>query len=153
MTAFDSTPSTVGRLSAAQKEYLVDHIDGSRPVRCTKLDIATRGALIAKQLIRYKPHLNVTARPEFTVLTDRGRDVLCAVLADYADKLTRFVRVAKLFDHASSVERETLSRNLLALDLHRHSYRQPMEKIGYGFHSRTGDPPNGGRDLRKPNRS
>src|SRR5262245_54563680 len=118
-------------LSPTQKEFLVDHVDGPRPIRNFGNEANVRNGLISKGLVRYEQSLNVTSRPSATVLTEAGRNALCAVLAVYAERL---IRADKLLDRpvqpkaATSEEREQLFRNLMAL---RRYYEQPMRRA-YG---------------------
>ena len=80
-------------LSMTQAEFLVDHIDTVRPITTNALESATRNALLARSLIRYCHNLeganSAFGAPKGTVLTDKGREVVCAVLAHYADQLVR----------------------------------------------------------------
>jgi hypothetical protein len=115
---FPSNDGIAQKLSAAQKEYLVDHLDGKRAIANRDAhEIRTRGALIARKLIQHKE--TITSRPTATVLTDKGRDALCAILGEYAEQLMRaqevFLKRPVHPKAATSVERETLLRNLMSL--------------------------------------
>lgn len=75
------------RLSQAQREYLVDHIDGARPITAESVDAATRRALLHQELIYVIPC--GSQRPVKTALTDLGRATLGAFLGMEADRLRR----------------------------------------------------------------
>ena len=78
------------RLSRYQREYLIDHIDGIRPVIVNNnIDNMARNALLGRNLIRYVPAESISARPRGTALTELGRATLCALLGYYADQLVR----------------------------------------------------------------
>lgn len=75
-------------LSQAQRELLIDHVDGSSALEIAVIAGERSGArkvLIAKRLIRPDRR----ERPRSTVITDDGRQVLSWVLAEYADALAR----------------------------------------------------------------
>lgn len=76
-------------LSMTQAEFLVDHIDAVRPFTGNRLEDATRNALLHRGLIRYSVSEMINPKPTGTVLTEKGREIVCAVLAHYADQLVR----------------------------------------------------------------
>jgi hypothetical protein len=82
----------VRRLSHVQREMLIAHIDGPKPIRTmpgpesknerrTTRSLENFGLLSAKR--------TCAIRPRSTHLTDLGREVLAAVLANYAEALVR----------------------------------------------------------------
>jgi hypothetical protein len=82
--------SAIRRLTAHQRDLLIDHIDG--PVDVSVHNVHTvqcRNALIAYGLLRGTPTNVPTARPRHTALTERGRMAVAIVLGDYADGLIR----------------------------------------------------------------
>jgi hypothetical protein len=147
MSIFPSNNGIAHKLSAAQKEYLVDHLDGERSItnRNTN-EIRTRGALLSRHFIHHKE--TITSRPTATVLTDKGRDALCAILGEYAEQLMRaqevFLKRPVYPKAATSVERETLLRNLMSL----RNYDEQPKPTGnaYGrFVGPAARPQDGGR--------
>ena len=85
-----------------QRDYLVDHACGPRPIVVSE-NSASREALMDRRLIRTPAH---TERPAYTELTDLGREVLCTILADYADALVK----AELLQSAPTIELRSISR-------------------------------------------
>lgn len=77
--------SIVRRLSGAQRELLIEHIDQGCPV--LPQQVITRNALLALELIRSTRPLD--RHPRRTVLTERGRMVLAMLLGQYADALVK----------------------------------------------------------------
>jgi hypothetical protein len=82
----------VRRLSHVQREMLIAHIDGPRPVRMmpgpdSKNERRTARSLENFGLLSVKRTCEI--RPRSTHLTDLGREVLAAVLANYAESLVR----------------------------------------------------------------
>lgn len=75
-------------LSTTQQDFLIDHVNGSRPVAHNHNEDRTRLSLIDLKLIFPFP-VGQTSRPRETRLTDRGREVLCSVLGFMADQLHR----------------------------------------------------------------
>lgn len=132
MSLYPSNDGIADDLSAAQKEYLVDHLDGQRPLANRNAhEVRTRGSLLARGFIHHKE--TITSRPTATVLTDKGRDALCAILAEYAEQLLRaeqeFLKRPVQPKAATSIERETLLRNLMTL---RRSDNRQEIKYAYG---------------------
>ena len=81
------TPKTLRNLSIAQRNMLVDHINGPVGISLTNpRTIQGRNALIAQGLLQRSPE---PARPHSTVLTELGRMALAAVLDEYAEVLIR----------------------------------------------------------------
>ena len=74
-------------LSMTQAEFLVSHVDCVRPITTNSLEISTMNSMLHRGLIRYSE--SFTSRPKGTVLTDKGREIVCAVLGHYADQLVR----------------------------------------------------------------
>jgi hypothetical protein len=80
--------SAIRRLTAHQRDLLIDHIDG--PVDVSVHNVHTvqcRNALIGYGLLRGTP--TDAPRPRHTALTERGRMAVAIVLGDYADGLIR----------------------------------------------------------------
>ncbi len=80
--------------SVAQREVLIEHVDGWFPFErqgyCSRNK--TVSCLIARGLLSFHNGERggwVGERPRQTFLTVLGREVLCALLADYADVLSR----------------------------------------------------------------
>jgi hypothetical protein len=79
----------IRRLTKAQRDLLIDHVDGEVPVILANNHyISTiRNSLMKMGLLKSStPHTNW---PRATLLTERGRLALSMVLADYADALVR----------------------------------------------------------------
>lgn len=74
------------RLSSAQRDMLIAHIDGDVGI-IRSFQAVARKALLARGLLR-TPSCH-TARPAFTRLTDAGRQAVAVILGDYADALVR----------------------------------------------------------------
>ena len=75
-------------LTQAQRELLIEHVDGSSSVEVAIVVSdrnAARKILLSKGLIRPDRH----RPPKVTTITDDGRQVLAYVLAEYADALVR----------------------------------------------------------------
>lgn len=70
----------------AQRDMLIDHIDGALEVSTSRL-VTVRRALLARKLIR--PYPAGAIRPRQTTLTEHGRCAVCRILGDYADALVR----------------------------------------------------------------
>lgn len=79
-------------ISAVQRKFLIEHIDRVRPIGTIREDGKSEGptirALIDKHLISF------VQAGRGTVLTDRGREVVCAALAEAAEMLV-MVKVIK----------------------------------------------------------
>lgn len=73
-------------ISMVQAEFLIDHIDAVRPITANSLEASTRNSMLARKLIRFTDGI---INPKGTVLTDKGREVVCAILGHYADQLVR----------------------------------------------------------------
>jgi hypothetical protein len=71
------------KLSETQMMFLIDHVEQNtiRPYGSNKNEDQTRNALLDMKLIR--------ETKEGTVTTPLGRDMKCAILARWADALTR----------------------------------------------------------------
>lgn len=78
-----------GRMTRAQCDMLLEHIDGSRwvdaPVKADFM-MPTRRGLMCLGLIEYRVK-GSAAFPKFTYITEKGRHVLAQVLSNYADAL------------------------------------------------------------------
>jgi hypothetical protein len=143
MSLYPSNDCIADYLSAAQKEYLVDHLDGQRAlVNRNAHEVRTRGSLIARGFIHHKE--TITSRPTATVLTDKGRDALCAILAGYAEQLLRAEENFLKRPVQPKAERETLLKNLMTL---RRSDDRQETKYAYG------PTPNAARDVQHAARS
>ena len=75
-------------LSTAQREVLITHALGQQPVNRGDKG-RTCVVLMRHSLIRYvnANGQSVAYAPTHTILTDFGREVVCSILADYADAL------------------------------------------------------------------
>lgn len=79
-----STLAIAHKLTKPQRDLLLEHVDGLVPVK-QGLENFVRNALFERRLLRFER----TLRPQNTILTDLGREVLCALLGSYADALVR----------------------------------------------------------------
>jgi hypothetical protein len=80
----------VNQLTGKQRQMLIDHIDG--PLDITTRDahlIPVRNSLIASGMLRPDTPAHIGLRPRTTILTERGRFALAAILANYAEALVR----------------------------------------------------------------
>jgi hypothetical protein len=78
----------IRKLSANQRDLLIDHIDGPLDVSVhDSHTVQCRNGLIASGLLRGSP--TGEPRPRQTVLTERGRMTVALVLGYYADALIR----------------------------------------------------------------
>jgi hypothetical protein len=80
------TDHAIRRLKPAQRELLVDHIDGAVELAVSYM-VQTRASLLKAGLLRGHPV--GTARPRQTVLTEAGRHAVGVILGDAADSLVR----------------------------------------------------------------
>lgn len=96
------------QLSAAQRELLIAHIDKpARPVVAQSSEGASRSALFARKLLVHVRHSGAAGGTfhagKFTAMTEEGRGVACAILAECADLLVRAnliePSVVRPFDH------------------------------------------------------
>lgn len=78
------------RLSWVQREMLINHIDRKR--RAVDLQEGTTfrtvRSLVRMGLLKHE-HGNAGIRPRFSLLTNDGKAVVCALLAIYADAISR----------------------------------------------------------------
>lgn len=74
------------RMPKPQRDLLIAHVDGPQPLTISH-ESMVRNALLARDLLRFDNRASL--RPKSTHLTDLGREVLCAILGDYADALVR----------------------------------------------------------------
>lgn len=99
------TDALVRKLSNAQREHLLQHVDGPVPIirRDARVDKSylTGPALHQLGLVIGTPYRSM--RPSHTILTESGRDAVAKILANYADALVT----------AGALDRE----NLRPLDL------------------------------------
>lgn len=130
MSAYDTTPIAALRLSATQREFIVDHVDGTREIRHIKSEDTTRKALTAMRLVVYVTPENISKRPHATRLTDKGRDVLCAVLANYAERLMRFAFDTEIANPQQSLLREKMLRQMYLLRGFNTTVQQKESKNG-----------------------
>lgn len=80
------TDSMIRRLTASQRELLIDHIDGEVDVVTANHHMTgVRGSLMKAGLLLG----TATKRPRTTILTEPGRRAVGMVLGDYADALVR----------------------------------------------------------------
>jgi len=85
-------------ISTQMRDVLIDHLDGQKVPILRVADVsgieahdrasrqATTTALIARGLLKTDGRLSA---PRFTVITEAGRRILSAMLADWADALSR----------------------------------------------------------------
>ncbi len=100
------TDDAIRRLSTAQREALLAHIDVRVAVVSSDRRIVhTRRSLMSMGLLRGCPTGSI--RPVETALTEEGRRAACLILADYADALMRtgFFDMANDASPAAVVER------------------------------------------------
>jgi hypothetical protein len=90
------TDAFVRKVSIAQRQILIEHIDGAVPVvRGDQCRTQTTNALLANGLLRDASHCGVgSSRPRETLLTERGRETVARVLAEYADALSKVMELA-----------------------------------------------------------
>lgn len=90
-----SLEATVLRLSHAQREFLVGHVDeksinGMRPFVNDPIENTTRRSLVVRGLVRFEPKTaSRLGVPAGTMLTDDGHQALHAVLGECADALMK----------------------------------------------------------------
>lgn len=75
-------------LSHCQREFIIEHVDGPRPIRVNHCDMKTARGMARLGFVRWHPSTR-NPRPTHTALTDEGRALLGATLALYADLLNR----------------------------------------------------------------
>ena len=76
----------ISKLTALQRDMLVNHIDGTVDVTLNDHNLVqVRGSLLHNGMIKGATPF----RPRATVLTERGRYALAAVLANYAEALVK----------------------------------------------------------------
>ena len=79
-----STAEELNKITGRQRDALIEHMDGACAwVVRDSPRLKTVRSLLAHEWIR----LDDPARPRRTLITDRGREVLAALLADWADAL------------------------------------------------------------------
>jgi hypothetical protein len=79
------TPRTIAnQLSRQQRDCLILHLDNPQSIKRGP-EFTTAYSLMYRDLLRG----DAPNFPRFTLLTELGREVLCAVLGDYADALVR----------------------------------------------------------------
>ena len=84
-----SAGDIVRQLPKPQRDSLVANIDGPLPVKIGP-DSATRASLLSKGLLRYViTNRHLSSRPHCTTMTEKGREVLATMLAEYAEALVR----------------------------------------------------------------
>lgn len=78
----------VRQLSPAQRDHLIDHIDGAVAIVRAGPHLApVRHSLLKLSLLQ--PQERGTTRPAFTILTERGRRAVGMILGECADALVR----------------------------------------------------------------
>ena len=82
-----SARSIANGLRKAQRDFLMAHIDGPHPITTHGREWAVRNSLLNHALIAYP--IGGMKNPTSTHLTELGREVLGAILGDYADALVR----------------------------------------------------------------
>jgi hypothetical protein len=81
------TRREIRRLSHAQCEFLVQHIDSVRPLRQDGHESITRRLMVQHEYIRYEPPN--AHRPRGTVLTEFGRQAVCAICDMWLEALLK----------------------------------------------------------------
>ena len=81
-----SVRAIANKLSKQQRDFLIDHIDGPHPIS-QGYETFVRNALEARGLVCFD--LPQSLRPKTTIITELGREIVCAILGDYADALVR----------------------------------------------------------------
>ena len=85
-------------ISNRMRDILIEHLDGPVAIVRSAPGLGKKNALRAQAITAMigRGLLKVddpgTARPRFTLVTDHGREILCEVLADWAEALIRFRR-------------------------------------------------------------
>lgn len=77
-------------VSIPQRDILIDHLDTECPINLRN-GARHQGIvrLVSHGLLQYNSHRHPFTSTTTTVLTELGREMLCALLADYADTLAR----------------------------------------------------------------
>ena len=109
-------------LSRAQREVLIVHALGPQPVQRSDVQRSDNGRtgiiLMRRGLIRYTGPDGKCggSRPTHTLLTEDGRQVVCAILAEYADALVASAEFLKTIKAPMIAEagRERVLAKLLA---------------------------------------
>jgi hypothetical protein len=88
-----SVRSIAFKMPKPQRDLLIAHIDGPQLLAIGP-ETSTRTALIDRKLLRFDTYASL--RPKNTIITALGREVLCAILGDYADALVRAGALTKV---------------------------------------------------------
>lgn len=72
-------------LSHNMREILVQHCPGPQPAI---IGCHSRQCLIRRGLIDYAQYKGLSNRPTHTKLTEKGRELACVILGQYADAIT-----------------------------------------------------------------
>lgn len=94
----DDASTTAMQMTCALRDFLIEHIDGPVPILLQK-DHRNR-RMVRSACIRsgfVHPYPWGTNRPKETRITDKGRQALCAALADWAEALIRAERLRACF--------------------------------------------------------
>lgn len=105
----------IRKFTSAQRDMLIDHIDGAVEVFATHL-VQARLSLLRHKLLR--PHPAGAIRPRQTTLTEEGRRAVGLILGDCADVLVR----------AGIMEQSSPMQALLALTTAREADEAPAQK-------------------------
>lgn len=102
------------RLTLVSRRVLLDHIDGAEIALPIARDQSwpTRELLIRLGLVRFGQ--NGTDRPRTTKITEKGREVLACLLAEYADAL---LRAGYGIERRAAVLDDALLRKLTAIEV------------------------------------
>ena len=80
----------IKNLTNAQRALLILHIDGPLPVIASDAAVMnTRRALMSRKLLKDDKPGPLSWRPESTSLTEKGRNAVAAILAEYAEMLIK----------------------------------------------------------------
>jgi hypothetical protein len=99
----------VRQLSHAQCEFLTEHIDIVRPICLEAGEDKTRAVMLQRGYIRYEPYNAI--KPRGTVLTDDGREMVCAICDMWLEALTRVQQLRVEKTTHDSLLRELLKRH------------------------------------------
>lgn len=95
------------QISTHQIDFLIEHCKGPRLTAI--IEGATVGALMARGLLRIETRLDDVNRKEYTVLTERGREVVCVIVGNMIDSLVN----ANALKERPPFEAESYKRELV----------------------------------------
>ncbi len=111
-----ATDGSVRRLSVAQREMLVEHVDRHVPVdnRPGPRIVQVRTWLVTSGLLKGYPA--GAPRPTHTALTDEGRAAVGFILGQYADTLMRTGLLERPLDVARYLKKAQGAANIAAVE-------------------------------------